>query len=339
MKKFLLIDGSCMLTTAYYACIPPEMAHAKDIANQERYYSRLLKTSDGKYTNALYATVNMFLNVVSHVRPDYLAIAFDEGRDTFRRKRYEFYKANRTERPLPLADQFMYVQDIFKKMGFAVFSDGNYEADDLIASVIQKCWSPETDFYIYSKDHDFMQLVDHNVFLLRPMHATSYEKLMALRPNNGFGLYRTYLYDRNSVKLDTGVLPSEIIDLLSILGDSGDNIPGCKRVKKQAVGLINYYYTVERLYEAIDYAEGSKNGKKNLVDFWKSHGVCDTSPLNQLIKYKSDVFASKWLLTMRKNALFGKYKLDDFVFELTENAFRQALDAYGITGLVMPEGM
>lgn len=336
---FLLIDGSCLLTTAYYACVPPEILHEKNEKKREAQYSRLLCTSDGRYTNALYMMLRMFLNVVDHVQPTFLAIAFDVSRDTFRRRQYPFYKANRDERPVPLNDQFLYAQDIFRNMGCQVLINDDYEADDLIASVLCQCQDSGVDFIVYSKDHNFMQLVRRNQFLLRPMHPTSYKKLMAVYPQNAFDLPYTYFYDEQAVKIDTGVQPSDIVDLFSILGDPGDNIPGCKRVKKQAVGLINYYHIIEVLYEAIDFSMDLENGLKNLVLFWKKRGICDRSPINSLIKYKHDVFASKWLLTMWKDALPKDYVIWDFCFKFDKYSFYESLKSYEIVGVDIPSDL
>lgn len=341
MKKrpiFLLIDGSCLLTTAYYACIPIEMLHAKDenVRKQQEY--RLLKTSDGRYVNALYAMVSMFLNVLSHVQPKFVAIVFDEGRDTFRRQKYDFYKANRRETPDPLKDQSVYAKDLFKQMGFRVFSDPMFEGGDLIASLIEKYRKPDIDFVIYSKDHDFVQLIDDQVFLLRPMQVKSYQDMVSLYGEPLFGLNHTYLYDSRIVR-ECYVESEYVVDLFALLGDSGDNIPGCKRVKAPARSLINYYHSIEDLYQAIDQAVSSHT-EEELVACWKAHGFCKSSPLNSLIKYREDVFISKWLFTMRRDALETKLCLGNFYFSgINQNKFYQALDSYEITGVTIPDNL
>ena len=104
MPKFLIIDGSSMLSTSYYGNLPKSILFAKTDEEKERHYPEILHTSDGKYTNAMFTMLRTLLAVYKKVKPEYVAFTFDMTRDTFRRTQLgaDFYKANRKETAKPL---------------------------------------------------------------------------------------------------------------------------------------------------------------------------------------------------------------------------------------------
>ena len=154
MKKFLIIDGSSMLSTSYYGILPKSVLYAKTDEEKEKHYSEILQTSKGVYTNALFTMLRTLIALYKKARPDYVAVAFDVSRDTFRRTVLgaESYKANRREAPAPLREQFIAMEDLLQKAGCQVLMDKDYEADDFAASLVRKFESPELETYLLTKD-------------------------------------------------------------------------------------------------------------------------------------------------------------------------------------------
>lgn len=139
MKKFLIIDGSSMLSTSYYGNLPKSVLFAKTDEEKEKHYGELLHTSTGEYTNALFTMFKTLIALYKKVKPDYAAVAFDVSRDTFRRTQLgaDSYKANRKETPAPLKEQFIAMENILQKIGCQVLMNKDYEADDFAASLVK----------------------------------------------------------------------------------------------------------------------------------------------------------------------------------------------------------
>ena len=161
MPKFLIIDGSSMLSTSYYGNLPKSILFAKTDEEKERHYPEILHTSDGKYTNAMFTMLRTLLAVYKKVKPEYVAFTFDMTRDTFRRTQLgaDFYKANRKETAQPLKEQFVQMEEFLKAIGCPVFMSQDYEADDYAASLVEKFQGPDLQTYVLTKDHDYFQLV------------------------------------------------------------------------------------------------------------------------------------------------------------------------------------
>ena len=121
MPKFLIIDGSSMLSTSYYGNLPKSILFAKTDEEKERHYPEILHTSDGKYTNAMFTMLRTLLAVYKKVKPEYVAFTFDMTRDTFRRTQLgaDFYKANRKETAQPLKEQFIQMEELLEAIGIS----------------------------------------------------------------------------------------------------------------------------------------------------------------------------------------------------------------------------
>ena len=139
---FLLIDGSSLLTTNFMGNLPPEIKFCKDDDKYDRYADKILHTSNGIYTNGVYSTLMDIMNIIRIHRPEYMAVAFDKTRDTFRRKLYPEYKAQRKPKPECLQQQFTTLKTILNELGIMVLESGDYEADDLIGSVASHFENP-----------------------------------------------------------------------------------------------------------------------------------------------------------------------------------------------------
>ena len=229
--KFLLIDGSSLIHRAFFA-LPP------------------LTTKKGINTGAVYGFCNMLLKLLTDMRPQYVAIAFDKSRQTFRREKYKEYKAQRKPTPTELSEQFPLAIDLFEKMGINTLELDDYEADDIIGT-LSAAAPKDTEVYIVTGDKDEFQLIQDNVKVL-------YTKR---------GISDIVTYDKAEfAKNYEGLAPKQIIDLKGLMGDTSDNIPGVPGVgPKTALKLIVEYQSVEKVLDNIDKVKGKSLKEKLTV--------------------------------------------------------------------------
>lgn len=339
MQTFLIIDGSSMLSTAYYGNLPKSILFAKTQEEKESHYSEILQTSNHIYTNGMYGMLRNMFSILEMVKPDYFAVAFDMSRNTFRRTELgaDFYKANRSVTPSPLKNQFKQMESFLYDIGINVLYGQDYEADDYVASVVDKFEHlPNLQIIVHSKDHDFMQLVSDNVSLWRPMTKDSIAKMKT----NGIVFDNDIITSKNIVKynprivqLDTGVYPCSIVDLLSLTGDSGDGIPGCKGVSSAAAPLLYRYTHVEDLYAAIDECHGDKKLEKILADEYKELGV-KRNPINALKANRDMVILSKKLAQMKRDISDIPQALSNYETHIDEDKLNYNLGIFEFKSLV-----
>lgn len=309
---FLIIDGSSLLSTCYYATLPLDIKMQKSEEERAKLYGKLMHAKDGTFTNAVYGFSMTLASMLRDLAPDRLAIVFDQTRDTFRRKLYPQYKAQRKDTPAPLKEQFKLMQDILSESGAAVFVSDTFEADDL-AGMLTEQNKEACRIRLYTKDRDYLQLVD-DAYDVRCLMHTDAEKALDFRKRYGSiyyasdslempAFYRTTVeHTADTVYGEYGVFPQNIIDLKAIEGDASDNIPGVKGVSSAAAPLIMEYGSLEGIYEAIDGCNGNTKQEKALSAFWKDSLEIKRSPLNALKNHRTDAFLSKDLATIRKDA-------------------------------------
>lgn len=222
MKKILLIDGNSILNRAFYG-------------TQSSY----LKNAEGLYTGAVFGFMNMYLKQIEDLQPDYCAVAFDVKAPTFRHEKYAEYKAGRHAMPQELAAQFPIAKELIDALGIAKLELVGYEADDLLGTYSRLATENNLRCYIMTGDRDSLQLVNENVHVM----LCSTQK----------GKPQTDEYDIEAVKAKYGVLPTQLIDLKALMGDSSDNIPGVPGVgEKTASALISQYGNLDGVYANID---------------------------------------------------------------------------------------
>ncbi|SFP09633.1 5'-3' exonuclease [Salibacterium halotolerans] len=234
-ERLILVDGSNILTTGYYAT-----------------NSNAMQTVDGRPTNGVYIFVKRLIELLQRSKPSHVAVAWDEGRDTFRKRMYHDYKAQRKATEPQLKEQFSITQDFLTQIGIAQYSNPEIEADDVIGT-LARMWEERTkqDCYIISNDKDLYQLV-------------SGQTTQIVRKKNNY----------ESITSDTiiqqhGVRPDQWADVKALLGDSSDNIPGVKGVgDKAAYPLIQNYETLDNLYKVLEELEQTdfKRYKKKLQE-------------------------------------------------------------------------
>lgn len=340
MSKFLIIDGSSMLSTSYYGNLPKTILFAKTDEEKEKHYTEILHTSDGKYTNAMFTMLRTLIGVYKKVKPEYIAFTFDMTRDTFRRIQLgaDFYKANRKATAKPLKEQFIQMEEFLKVIGCPVFMSPDYEADDYAASLVEKFQGPTLQTYILTKDHDFFQLVSPYTRLWRVVTKDKLEFLKTAYGLYGTGAYKTlpsnvFEYTPEIVKSEEGVYPEQILALLAITGDPGDGIPGCKGVSSAAALLVAEYKTLDAIYEAIEDCGGITKNEKELNAFWKESLGVSRSPMKALKANKEMVYLSEKLATMKKDIVIQE-NLNDLRLNIDIDELIRQLKKYEMHSLV-----
>lgn len=338
MTKFYIIDGSSMLSTAFYGNARA-LLMAKTEEEKVAAIQKLLHTSDGKYTNGILVMLRQLMTILEKQKPDYMAFCFDKTRDTFRRQLYEAYKAKRSETPAPLKEQFQSMEEILKRMGFQVLFSDEFEADDYAASLVTKFEGPDIDVCVLSKDHDYEQLVSPYTSFYRTVQEDkvlplykAYFGAYGMKPDMADVPDRMFPYTSDVILGEEGVTPDLIPALLAIQGDPTDGIPGVKGVSSAAAPLLMEYGTLDNLYAAIEECEGDKKKEKALVTFWKERLGISRSPLKPLKEYKEMAYLCEKLATMKRDIPLD-YELEDFRVNVNWDEYEKILDEYELNSL------
>lgn len=300
-EKFLIVDGNNLAYRAYYA-MP------------------FLTSPKGTNTGAVFGFFNMLIKAIEDNKPEYVAVAFDFSKHTFRTKLYEEYKGTRKETPPELREQFPIIKDLLKKLKISIFEQDGIEADDIIGTLSKK--ADTTHNLILSGDRDLLQLIDKFTDVLLTKHGSVATKTMTI----------------SSLNEEMHLTPSQIVDLKSLMGDASDNIPGVKGVgPKTAQNLIETYGTLKNVYNNIEDIKGVL--KEKLIS------DRDTAFLSyKLAQIKTDCEISFDLQNCKlhfpfdssikeefKNLGFGmflKRNIYSEIKEVEENSVKQELQSY-----------
>ena len=209
------------------------------------FISRPLTNSRGENISALFGFFRNLHAVFTHYKPRYIAAAFDSRTPTFRHEMYDEYKATRAKTPDDLHAQIPWIEDILASLGIPILQCDGYEADDIIATVAAKAAASGRTCRILSGDKDLMQLVNDTTQILKPDTALIWKAI-----------------DSNGVKAEWGVLPEQMLDLLSLIGDASDNVPGVKGVgPKTACKYIDAYGNLDNIFAHADEIKGAAGEK------------------------------------------------------------------------------
>ena len=282
----LIIDGSSLLTTQFFGNLPREIIFAKTMEEKAVYFPKIMQTSQGIYTNAVYGFLRVLLKILKEQRPKYLAVTWDISRDTFRRELYPDYKGNRGETMPPLKEQFILCQEVLRKMNIPQFMDEHFEADDF-SGTLTALFESQVPVRIMTKDHDYLQLVSERTELWM-IHSTAkkteelYEKY-GMRQKDYNVPDRTFPFTPELVEKEFGILPTSVNSLKGLQGDASDNIKGVPGIGEMtAVALIHEYQSVDELYRVL--RETDEAGRKKLAEYWKNALGIKRSPMGALLK-------------------------------------------------------
>ena len=237
MSRLILVDGNSIMNRAFYGIMG----------------SKMLTTSDGTYTNAVYGFLSILFKIEEDLNPDYIAVAFDLKGPTERHKMYECYKANRHGMPDELAQQMPIIKDVLKAMNIKIIEKQGYEGDDILGTLSKEAEEQGIDVTILSGDRDTFQLTS--------------DKVTVRIPRTKMGKTENEDYDRTRVLEEYGIEPKELIEVKGLMGDTSENIPGIPGVgEKTALNLIRHYKTIDNLYKEVETNESLIDVKGKLKE-------------------------------------------------------------------------
>ncbi len=235
MSKLVAIDGNSIMNRAFYG-----------IMN-----SRLLVTTDGIYTNAIYGFLSILFKLLNDEKPDYVCVAFDLKAPTFRHKKYDGYKATRKGMPNELSMQMPIIKDILSAMNITILEKEGYEADDILGTLAKYGEEHDMKVLLLTGDRDALQLVSNSVTVRIP--------------TTKMGTTESTDYTPDVIKEKFGIEPIQFIQIKGLMGDTSDNIPGVPGVgEKTAFQLIHQYSNIDAIYDTLSKGEETPGIKGKL---------------------------------------------------------------------------
>ena len=229
MKKLLLIDAYAMIFRAYYAFIRAPRMNSK-----------------GENTSAIFGFAVTLDDLIRKINPTHVGVAFDPAGGTFRHEAFEQYKAQRPETPEDIRKAVPVIKQLLEAMNIPVLEVSGFEADDVIGTLAHQAEDAGFEVYMATPDKDYGQLVSNHVFMYRPRHTGGFELMGPQEVCAKYGLQRK----------------EQVIDLLGLMGDASDNIPGCKGVgEKTAVALLQQFGSIDNMLANTDQIKGALRQK------------------------------------------------------------------------------
>ncbi|MBO7258477.1 MAG: DNA polymerase I [Paludibacteraceae bacterium] len=230
MKSLLLIDAYAMIYRAYYAFIKNPRINSK-----------------GLNTSSIYGFVNILEDLLKRLQPTHVGVAFDPAGKTFRHEAYAEYKAQREATPEDIKRSIPYIKSIIQAYRIPILEVEGFEADDVIGTLAHKAAKEGFEVFMATPDKDYGQLLtEEHIYMYRPRHSGGFEQMSAHEVCEKYGIARC----------------EQMIDLLGLMGDSSDNIPGCPGVgEKTAVKLLNEFGSISGLLENVQELKGALRKK------------------------------------------------------------------------------
>ena len=233
-KRLFLLDAYALIYRAYFAFI-----------KNPRFNSKGLNTS------AMLGFVNVLEQLLKEQKPTHIAVVFDLNIPTFRHEMFEAYKATRDAMPEDLIKSIPYIRNIIQAYNIPILEKAGFEADDVIGTLAKKAETMGYTTYMMTPDKDYAQLVSENIFMYKPSRGGEQPEIWGIPQ-----VQESFMVDQ----------PSQVIDVLGLMGDTSDNIPGCPGIgPKTAMKLISTYKSIDGLYENINDLKGKM--KENLLEF------------------------------------------------------------------------
>lgn len=232
-KRLFLIDGSALAYRSYFAFIRNPLINSK-----------------GENTSAAFGFASSILKILKEEEPDYIGVVFDTKAPTFRHEIYKEYKSTRAKMPEEMVLQLPRIMELVKGLNIPILEMEGFEADDLMGTLALRAKKEGLKVILVTGDKDFLQLVDEDIKVLNPRKSGE----------------EIELYDKKMVEEKFGVTPDKVIDLLGLMGDSSDNVPGIPGVgEKTALELIQKFKDLEGVLANADKVK-RKNISKNLKE-------------------------------------------------------------------------
>lgn len=229
-KNLYLLDAYALIYRSYYAFI-----------KNPRYNSK------GQNTSAIYGFANTLIDLIAKENPTHIAVVFDPPYPTFRHEMYKEYKANREATPEDIKLSIPYIKQLIEGFKIPVIEVERYEADDVIGTLAKQAEKEGFTTYMMTPDKDYGQLVSDNILMLKPARGGNEMEVVD----------KQKICEKYKIKD-----PVQVIDILGLMGDSSDNVPGAPGIgEKTAMKLIEQYETIENLYEHIEELKGKQKEK------------------------------------------------------------------------------
>jgi DNA polymerase-1 len=233
-RKLFLIDAYALIYRSYFAFIRSPRINSK-----------------GVNTSAVYGFANTLILLLESEKPEFIGVVFDMSKPTFRHELFQEYKANRQEMPEDLRKSIPYIRKMIEALNIPIIEKEGFEADDIIGTLAKKAEKEGFSTMMMTPDKDYAQLVSENIFMYKPGKSGN--------DNEIWGVEEV----KKNFEISS---PSQMIDLLGLMGDSSDNIPGCPGIgPKNAQKLISDFGGIDELYQNLDQIKGKQ--KENLIAF------------------------------------------------------------------------
>ncbi len=303
VSKFFLIDGSALAYRSYFAFIRNPLINSR-----------------GVNTSAVYGFAQSLLKILKEFKPDYVAVVFDTKAPTFRHELYSEYKSTRSKMPDDMVEQLPYINELVQAMNLPVLEKEGFEADDLMGTLAVQAARQGIEAVLVTGDKDFLQLVDDKILVLNPHRA---------------GQEMEWI---NSKKVEEkfGVPPEKVTDLLALMGDQSDNIPGVPGIgEKTAIQLMKEFSSLEELL-----ANPGKIAKKKLKENIEFHAdqarlSRKLATIDTTVPVDLDLDKYRWQeeYTPRLKELFKELELNSLLEQVSKQEKRSKADYRALTDM------
>jgi DNA polymerase-1 len=292
-KRLFLIDGSAIAYRSYYAFIRNPLINSK-----------------GENTSAAFGFTNSMMKILREEKPDYIAMVFDTKAPTFRHELFKDYKSTRAKMPEEMVTQLPRIREVVEGMNLPVIEMDGYEADDVMGTLAVQAKKRELEVVLVTGDKDFLQLVNEDIKVLNPRKSGEEIELI----------------DQNNVVDKFGVPAEKVVDVLGLMGDASDNVPGVPGIgEKTAVELVKKFGNLENVL-----ANADKVARKNIRNNLKMHSeiarlskklvTIDTS-----VPYELDLkkFERKEFDLPKLKEVFKELEFTTFLKEITKEETKE----------------
>ncbi len=296
-ERLFLLDGMALAYRAYYTFI-----------------SRPLTNSKGENTSAIYGFINTLTKILEDEKPDHIAVVFDTKEPTFRHKMYEPYKATREKMPEDMVPQLGKLKEVVQAFNVPILELPGYEADDIMGTLAKKAEKEGIETYLVTGDKDFMQLISPLVRMYKPgKQGTEWE-----------------IVDHENVKEKFGVTPDKVVDVLGLIGDKSDNVPGVPGIgEKTAIPLVQQYGSIDDILNSIDKIpqKGVQQKLRDHADKARLSKQLVTIDTNVPIRVDLHELKAAPRNTSRLIKLFGELEFKSLLRKFSETSARVEQDA------------